>query len=742
MKFLMHCLLCLSLPAFAQEPKGVTPLSSLIAHHATRAVVVGISNYQDEGIPDLRFADKDAEAFANFLRSPAGGSLDGDHLNLLTNEQATAGRIAEVLDALIEQTKEGDHVIIYFSGHGDVERKTVSQPGFLLCWDSPPQVYMGGGTYSLAFLQEVVTTLCVQNKAKVILITDACHAGKLAGSQIGGAQLTSVNLARHYANEVKILSCQPNEFSLEGEQWGGGRGVFSYHLVDGLVGLADRNRDAVVTVGELDRYLEDHVSEEVAPQAQVPILLGNKMEQLAVVNPAMLADWEKIKSGQTAIFTATEGRNLEDEVLGNVDTSLQQMYRAFKLAIQEKRFLEPVGNCAEAYYTQLIHEAALAPLHGFMRRNYAAALQDDAQQVMNKWLKVDIQEVARSTKSRLDKYKNYPRYLERAAELLGNQHYMYPVLQARKHFFQGNLLALSNRRPDVAWGEKTLEQFRLALSWQPDMPQAYYWISYVYSENIVQLDSLQYYAMRAAELAPNWVLPYIFAAKIIVVRSENYFDLAKPYLEKATQLDSNSTIVWATWGFYYLRAGNVEKARRYTEKALQIDSTFLGARMGLGLILFGTGHFSEAKEQLNKVVQADSTADYVYHALGDLSMVSENYSEAEQNYLKAIALDSTTALLHYKMGMVNFRTGQPKHSRQYFLKASQLNPNFGNAMLGMAYLLDSEGKTTEAIQYVEQAIEKGVRFKFLENDKDLSHLRTLPEWKVLMQKHFPDQYKD
>ena len=24
-----------------------------------------------------------------------------------------------------------------------------------------------------------------------------------------------------YANEVKILSCQPNEFSLEGEQWGG-----------------------------------------------------------------------------------------------------------------------------------------------------------------------------------------------------------------------------------------------------------------------------------------------------------------------------------------------------------------------------------------------------------------------------------------------------------------------------------------------------------------------------------------
>ncbi|MBK7305024.1 MAG: hypothetical protein IPI90_17740 [Saprospiraceae bacterium] len=46
----------------------------------------------------------------------------------------------------------------------------------------------------------------------------------------------------------KILSCQPNEFSLEGEQWGGGRGVFSYHLVDGLFGLADRNNDGLITL--------------------------------------------------------------------------------------------------------------------------------------------------------------------------------------------------------------------------------------------------------------------------------------------------------------------------------------------------------------------------------------------------------------------------------------------------------------------------------------------------------------
>jgi hypothetical protein len=195
--------------------KSITPLSVVPSTETgvvTHAVVIGISDYQDKDIPDLRFADQDAEAFANFLRSPAGGALDEDHLKVLTNENASAGRVAEALDALIEQVKAGERVIIYFSGHGDVEGKKLSQPGFLLCWDTRSRVYMGVGTYSLSFLQEIISTLSQKNQAKVVVISDACHAGKLAGNQIGGAQLTAAHLARQYANEVKILSCQPNEY--------------------------------------------------------------------------------------------------------------------------------------------------------------------------------------------------------------------------------------------------------------------------------------------------------------------------------------------------------------------------------------------------------------------------------------------------------------------------------------------------------------------------------------------------
>ncbi|MFN0034285.1 MAG: tetratricopeptide repeat protein [Saprospiraceae bacterium] len=691
---LLFSLLLLLVPFLAngqtsgkEKPTQSTQDGIWFAQSATRAVVIGISDYQDPAIPDLRFANKDAEAFANFLHSPAGGSLDKDHLQMLINQQATAGQIAAAFDWLLEQSKEGDQAIIYFSGHGDVERKTISQPGFLLCWDAPARVYMGGGTYSLAFLQEIVTTLSVQNKAKVVVVTDACHAGKLAGSQIGGAQATAANLAKQYANEVKILSCQPNEFSLEGEQWGGGRGVFSYHLVDALYGLADKNADGSISLSEIDRYLEDHVTVEAAPQSQMPMVLGNKAERLATVNAGILANLQKFKSEQMAFFASTEGKGLEEEVLANLDSSIVKKYFAFKLALKEKRFLEPADNCAEGFYTTLAAEPRLAPLHGFLKRSYAAALQDDAQQVMNKWLKTDFSEGNLSKKTRVDKYLPYPRYLERAAELLGAEHYMYPVLQSRLHFFKGYLLAMSSRNPDKKLGEQALAQFRQSLQWQAEMPQAYWKMSSVFAYNLLQPDSAEQYARRAIELHPSWVLPRI---DMVHLFSDKYrqFDRAKPYLEQASRLDSNSALVCVYWGVYFGHQNKYAEAEPQYKKAIQLDSTYVTAYNNLGLVYYNTRRNAEAEQQFKKAIELDSTAEFVYSNLGLIYYDTRRYVEAEHQFKTAIQIDSTYAAAYHNLGLVYFDTHRYAEAEQQFKNAIQLDSTYASAYgnLGGVYL--------------------------------------------------------
>jgi hypothetical protein len=60
----------------------------------------------------------------------------------------------------------------------------------------------------------------------------------------------------------------------------------------------------------------------------------------------------------------------------------------------------------------------------------------------------------------------------------------------------------------------------------------------------------------------------------------------------------------------------------------------------------------------------------------------------------------------------------------------------------LAYVLVANGKPIDAIGYVEQAINLGVKFEQLENDQDLKQLYAIPEWKSLLKKYFPDKIKD
>lgn len=765
----------------SQGNKGASPISSAQAlthtSSVTRAVVVGISDYQDAGIPDLRFAVKDAEAFANYLsRGLGAGNLDGDHLKVLLNRDATTAQVAAALDWLIDVSREGDQCIIYFSGHGDVETKTRNQMGFLLTWDSPPQTYIAGA-FPLFYLQEVISTLSTVNKCQVLMVADACRAGKLAGSGIGGAQATSANLAKQYSNEIRILSCQPNEYSIEGEQWGGGRGAFSYHLMDGLYGMADKNKDGSVSLLEIERYLEDHVTSEVAPQSQVPMVLGNKTEKLATVIPDVLAAIQKDRNNHLPAFASTDSRGVEGQVLTAVDAGTRDKYAAFKEALKARAFFEPADACADTLYNQLVREPGLEPLHAVMRRNYAAALQDESQQALNAWLKTDIREITLSRLNRFKKYHNYARYLDRAAELLGADHYMYRSLQARKALFQGFVARLGNLwGADPALGAEVLEHYRRSLTWQPDLAPAYLFLANNFGWNLGQPDSAYTYAMKAAAAAPHWVLPYTNTAYLLTMRYKQ-FDRAKQLLDRALANDSSSAVVWNYFGVWHYKQKQYAEAEQAYRKALRTDSTFTYAWSNLGLAYVDMQRFGEAEQVFLHALAMDSTnvdannnlgwlyvstrrwADaeplfvrttvldpsypFAWNNLGAVYLNTGRYTKAEAVIRKSVTLDSTNAYAYNNLGQVCRRTHRDAEAEACFRKAVAKAPNFGEPYLHLACLAGGRNESDAALQFLRQALENGCREeKILAQDPGLAGLRMLPEWEMLMKKHFPDKVRD
>jgi uncharacterized caspase-like protein len=73
---------------------------------------------------------------------------------------------------------------------------------------------------------------------------------------------------------VIITASGPNEVALELPNLG--HGVFTYYVLEGLKGKADRNNDGLVTVSELYEFVEDQVDSTArrAGGRQRPLMKG------------------------------------------------------------------------------------------------------------------------------------------------------------------------------------------------------------------------------------------------------------------------------------------------------------------------------------------------------------------------------------------------------------------------------------------------------------------------------------
>ena len=245
------------------------------------AVVIGISLYQDTRIPSLRYASKDAQSFYNWLISPTGGQYAPARVKFLIDEQATGNRIRASLFEWLGQVLEEDIVTIFFAGHGSPQSPDNPENLFLLPYDVKYDSIASTGFP----MWDIETALERFIKAKkVIVIADACHAGGVGKSfdvaRRAGRGINVVPISSNLQNLSKIgdgiciiSASDDNQYSQESQKWGGGHGVFTYYLLQGLKGEADYSKDKKVSLGEIIPYLSEQVR-RATRNAQTPTVAG------------------------------------------------------------------------------------------------------------------------------------------------------------------------------------------------------------------------------------------------------------------------------------------------------------------------------------------------------------------------------------------------------------------------------------------------------------------------------------
>ena len=239
------------------------------------AVVIGVSNYKNlRPEEQLRFAHRDAEDLAAFLRSPNGGGFPSTQIKVLLNEEATIASVRTALGTWLPRSAEpNDIVYIFFAGHGVVEQGT---DGYLLASDSDPQ-----NLYATALpISELDRIINERLRSRVaVVIADACHSGKIGLASRGVEEQVLINrfldeVGKSGAGSFRLLASRADERSYEDPRWGSGHGVFTHFLLEGLKGTADRDRDGVVRAGELLDYLSQVVPEQTSA-LQHPRAAGN-----------------------------------------------------------------------------------------------------------------------------------------------------------------------------------------------------------------------------------------------------------------------------------------------------------------------------------------------------------------------------------------------------------------------------------------------------------------------------------
>lgn len=284
------------------QPTAVSAFEPSHAPSADRhyAVIVGISNYEDQNIPSLNYASKDARAFYDFMINESEGGARREDVTLLIDHEATVVNIRSAVNKALQSAQPSDEVTIYFAGHGSPDSFERQDRLFLIGYDTRFDDILSTG-YPMEDFNRALKDLA--RARRITILADACHSGGIGASfevarralvpvapRLSADELADVLLS-NFALEPEedaapesadlprrcvalISAASAEETSQEGPQYGGGHGAFTYFLLRGLRGDADLDKDSKVTLGEIANFLPAEVA-RATKNMQNPTFSGN-----------------------------------------------------------------------------------------------------------------------------------------------------------------------------------------------------------------------------------------------------------------------------------------------------------------------------------------------------------------------------------------------------------------------------------------------------------------------------------
>lgn len=222
---------------------------------AYKALVIGINDYKDPKITDLKTAVNDAKEMGSLLKTKYGFSID-----LLLDHQATKAAIVKKLRKLAASANPNESILIYYAGHGDLDR--VLNGGWWIPWDArggEPTTYLDN-----TLVQKVLSAIKARH---VLLVSDSCYSGALFGQVRSLPQVIDDRFYLSLYNEKSRWGMTSGNKTPVSDAGSEGHSVFAYQLLKAL----RKNEKPYITTQEV--------------YTQIASIISNNSEQMPRCQP-------------------------------------------------------------------------------------------------------------------------------------------------------------------------------------------------------------------------------------------------------------------------------------------------------------------------------------------------------------------------------------------------------------------------------------------------------------------------
>ena len=458
--------------ALKPVPRDISQTSSTSETSSTPhvyALVVGISRYEQAPVvKNLSYASKDAELFAQYLRSDRGGKAQ---VILLRDAEATEGAIRINYLELKRKAGRNDTMWLFVAAHGAMlpldDKLPLNQRMPSIITHRADHEDVGINSFPLKEAEEWM----LGKKAPfghVRVFLDICQAGYFATFGTGPGGPAAFGILATNADEKAVAY----ENKIFDEQVAPpkdppGHGVFTYFLLRGLnTDEARAPGDTYIRASRLSRYVQNSVAQVTNDQqSPVPILSTSGNETIADSNKTGL---QLVDSHGKEIKRIA----LKDLLIPNED--LQAGLRGKAKATKQ-------GQSAPVKQP---------PQDGPADVQEMIDLEDRGEQVLLDYLKGD-----EIPQSREEFYKG-EQIFNAALQLQPGS----PYLSARASFCHGRFLVFEKNYPDA------VEALERSIRLEPRAAYAYNALGIAYLER-AEYPAAENAFLDAIDRAPLWVYP-------------------------------------------------------------------------------------------------------------------------------------------------------------------------------------------------------------------------------------------